>query len=100
MKVYHCSNTVVLKLSIVVIQDNKDGKRSVCKNCARKKVNCYRMFMELRQGEGFQALQKLLLQPVLGVQSLFETSDLTIGVTPKEKWQKAALCENEAEGAQ
>ena len=31
------------------IQDGEDGKRSVCKKCARKIVNCYRMFTEFRE---------------------------------------------------
>jgi len=38
-----------LELRIVVIQDGEDGKRSVCKKCAKKIVNCYRMFMELQE---------------------------------------------------
>ena len=38
-----------LELRIVVIQDGEDGKRSVRKKCARKIVNCYRMFTELRE---------------------------------------------------
>ena len=33
----------------VVIQDSEDGERTVCKKCARKIVNCYRMFAELRE---------------------------------------------------
>ena len=36
-------------LWIVVIQDSEDGKRTVCKKCAGKIVNCYRMFAELRE---------------------------------------------------
>ena len=38
---------LLLKLRIVVIQDSEDGERTVCKKCARKIVNCYRMFAEL-----------------------------------------------------
>ena len=40
---------LLLKLRIVVIQDSQDGERTVCKKCARKIVNCYRMFAELRE---------------------------------------------------
>ena len=40
---------LLLKLRIVVIQDSEDGERTVCKKCARKIVNCYRMFAELRE---------------------------------------------------
>ena len=40
---------LLLELSIVVIQDSEDGKRTVCKKCARKIVNCYRVFAELRE---------------------------------------------------
>ena len=40
---------LLLELRIVVIQDSEDGKRTVCKKCARKIVNCYRMFAELRE---------------------------------------------------
>ena len=46
-----CENPIIvellLELRIVVIQDSEDGKRTVCKQCARKIVNCYRMFAEL-----------------------------------------------------
>ena len=38
---------LLLELRIVVIQDSEDGKRTVCKQCTRKIVNCYRMFAEL-----------------------------------------------------
>ena len=37
---------LLLELRIVVIQDCEDGKRTVCKKCARKIVNCYRMLAE------------------------------------------------------
>ena len=47
-----CVNILVellLELSIVVIQDSEDGKKDVCKKCAWKIVNCYRVFAELRE---------------------------------------------------
>ena len=48
-----------LELRIVVIQDSEDGKRTVCKKCARKIVNCYRMFAELREAlAGCRALDE------------------------------------------
>ena len=40
---------LLLQLRIVLLQDSEDGKRTVCKKCARKIVNCYRMFAELRE---------------------------------------------------
>ena len=40
---------LLFELRTVVIQDSEDGKRTVCKKCARKIVNCYRMFAELRE---------------------------------------------------
>ena len=99
---------LLLKLRIVVIQDSEDGERTVCKKCARKIVNCYRMFAELREalasgrtldkGEKLIASScfkssapghKYLRQPVLVVQFLFEASDLATEVTPK---QAADLC--------
>ena len=72
---------LLLELRIVVIQDSEDGRRTVCKLCARKIVNCYRMFAELREalaggraldeGERFKASSALghkhLRQPVLVV---------------------------------
>ena len=49
-----------LELRSVVIQDSEDGKRTVCKQCARKIVNCYRMFAELRKAlVGGRALVKM-----------------------------------------
>ena len=77
---------------------------------ARKILNCYRMFAELREAlEGGRALDKgerliassapghkHLRQPVLVVQFLFEASDLATEVTPKA----SSTCENEAEGVQ
>ena len=30
---------LLLELRIIVIQDSEDGKKTVCKKCARKKVN-------------------------------------------------------------
>ena len=59
-----CEKPVILvellfELRIVVIQDSKDGKRTACKKCARKIVNCYRMFAELREAlAGGRALDK------------------------------------------
>ena len=87
------------QLIVVVIQDSEDGKRSVCKECARKIVNFYRKFTELREAWRVvrhltrcrEVLHQLLRQPVLGVEFLFEASDLATGVTPKEKWQKQPL---------
>ena len=48
-----CEKPVILvellvELRIVDIQDSEDGKKSVCKKWARKIVNCYIMFTELR----------------------------------------------------
>ena len=40
---------LLFELRNVVIQDSEDGKRTACKKCARKIVNCYRMFAELRE---------------------------------------------------
>ena len=40
---------LLFELRIVVIQDSEDGKGTTCKKCARKIVNCYRMFAELRE---------------------------------------------------
>jgi len=96
-----------LELRIVVIQDGEDGKRSVRKRCARKIVNCYRMFMELWEAlEGGRALDEVKEStpqtpssasprgsiPVRGQRSLTE-------VTPKAKWQKKSTCGNEVQGA-
>ena len=46
-----CEKPIILvellfELRIVVIQDSEDGKRTACKKCAGKIVNCYRMFAE------------------------------------------------------
>ena len=89
----------MLELIIVVIQDSEDGKRSICKEYARKIVNCYRMFTELWEAWRVvthsircrEVLHELLRQPVLGVEFLFKASDLATGVTPKEKRQKQPL---------
>ena len=52
---------LLFELRIVVIQDSEDGKRTVCKQCARKIVNCYRMFAELQEAlAGGRALDKAL----------------------------------------
>ena len=110
-----CEKSIILvellfELRIVFIQDSEDGKRTVCKQCARKIVNCYRLFAELREalaggraldeGERFIASSapghKHLRQPVLVVQFLFEAGDLAAEVTPKA----GSACENEAEGVQ
>ena len=72
------------QLIVVVIQDSEDGKRSVCKECARKIVNCYRKFTELREAwrvvrhstRRREVLHQLLRPPVLGVEFLFEARDL------------------------
>ena len=40
---------LLLELRIVVIQDSEDGRRSMGKKCARKILNWYRMFAELRE---------------------------------------------------
>ena len=51
---------LLLDLRIVVIQDCEDGKRTVCKKCTGKIVNCYRMFVELREAlAGVRALEKV-----------------------------------------
>ena len=93
-----------LELRIVVIQDSEDGKRAVCKKCAMKIVNCYRMFAELREALAYgRALDKAKALPVTNtfhslssvVQFLFEACDLATEVTPKA----SNTCENKAEGA-
>ena len=38
---------LLFELRIVVILDSEDGKRTACKKCVRKIVNCYTMFAEL-----------------------------------------------------
>ena len=59
-----CEKPIILvellfELRIVVIQDTEDGKRTTCKNCARKTVNCYRMFAELSEAlAGTQQMRK------------------------------------------
>ena len=50
----------LLELRFVVLQDSEDGKRTVCKICAREIVNCYRMFAELRKAlAGGRALDEV-----------------------------------------
>ena len=49
-----CEKPIILvellfELRNVVIQDSEDDKRTACKKCDRKIVNCYRMFAELRE---------------------------------------------------
>ena len=90
---------------------SEDGKRTACKKCARKIVNCYRMFAELWEalaggraldkGERFRASgapghKHLRQPPVLVVQFLLEASDFATEVTAKA----SSTCENEAEGVQ
>ena len=72
---------------IVVIKIVKMAKGLLAKKCARKIVNCYRMFAELQEAlAGGTALDKAerliassapghkhLRQPVLAVQFLFES---------------------------
>ena len=59
-----CQKPIILvellfELRIFVIQDSEDGKMTACKKCARKIVNCYRMFAELREAlAGGRALDK------------------------------------------
>ena len=110
-----CQKPVILvellfELRIVVIQDSEDGKRFAksCKKCARKIVNCYRMFVELRvalaDSRALDKGKRLRASSPLGhkhlrhlvVQFLFEASDLATELTPKT----SSTCENEAEGAQ
>ena len=87
----------------------KMAKGLLALKCARKIVNCYRMFAELQEAlAGGRALDKAerltssapghkyLRQPVLVVQLLFETSDLATEVAPKA----SSTCEDEAEGVQ
>ena len=75
----------------------KMAKGLLAKKCARKIVNCYRMFADFQEaladgraldkGERLIASSapghKHLRQPVLVVQFLFEASDLATEVTPK-----------------
>ena len=99
---------LLLELRIVVIQDSKDDKRSVCKKCVRKIVNCYGMFTELREAlAGGRALDEAKESaprtpsranprgsiPVRGQRS-------PVGVNPKAKRQQKSACGNKAEGAQ
>ena len=87
----------------------KMAKGLLAKKCARKIVNCYRMFAELQEalavGRALDKVERLtssapghkyLPQPVLVVQLLFEASDLATEVTPKA----SSTCEHEAEGVQ
>ena len=86
----------------------KMAKGLLAKKCARKIVNCYRMFAELQEAlAGGRALDKgerLIASSAPGhkhlrhlvVQFLFEASDLVTEVTPKA----SSTRENEAEGVQ
>ena len=108
-----CEKPIILvellfELRIVVIQNSEDGKKTACKKCARKIVNSYRMFAELREAlAGGRALDKgerLIASSAPGhkhlrhlvVQFLFEASDLATEVTPKA----SKTCEKKAEGIQ
>ena len=79
-----------LKLRIVFIQGSEDGKRSVCKKCARKIVNCCRMFTELLEtlaggralDEAKESTPRTPSIPVLEAQFLFEASD------PQLEWRQ------------
>ena len=66
----------------------KMAKGLFAKKCARKIVNCYRVFAELREaladGRALAPGHKHLAQPVLVVQFLFKASDFATEVTPKE----------------
>ena len=86
----------------------KMAKGQLAKKCARKIVNCYRMFAELREAlAGGRALDKgerRIASSAPGhkhlrhlvAQFLLEASDLATEVTPKA----SSTCENEAEGVQ
>ena len=61
---------LLFELRIVAIQDSEDFKRTVCKFiCARKKVNCYRMFAEVREA-------------LAGGRALDEAKDLQLQAPP------------------
>ena len=100
----YCLSLELLSFKIV-----KMAKGLRAKKCARKIVNCYRMFAELQDAlAGGRAPHKAkrlnssapghkhLRQSVLVVQLLFEVSDLATEVTPKA----SSTCEHEAEGVQ
>ena len=106
-----CKKPIILvellfELRNVVIQDSEDGKRTACKKCARKIVNCCRMFAELREalvgGRALDKGERLIASSAPGhkylrhlvVQFLLEARDLATEVTPKA----SSTCENEAEG--
>ena len=96
-----CEKPIILaellfELRNVVIQDSEDGKRTACKKCARKIVNCYRMFVELRvalaDSRALDKGKRLRASSPLGhkhlrhlvVQFLFEASDLATEVSPRQ----------------
>ena len=58
-------------------QDSEDGKRTVCKICARKIVNCYRMFAEYTGGigrwQGTQQGERLIASSAPGHKHLQQT---------------------------
>ena len=80
----------------------------LAKKCARKIVNCYRMFAKLREvlvgGRALDKDERLIASSAPGhkhlqhlvVQFLLEASDLATEVTPKA----SSACKNEAEGVQ
>ena len=86
----------------------KMAKGLLAKKCARKIVNCYRMFAELREalagGRALDKAERLIASSAPGhkhlrhlvVQFLLEASDLVTEVTPKA----SSTYENEAEGVQ
>ena len=93
---------LLLELRIVVIHNREDGKRSVCKKCARRIVNCYRIFTELREAslEGGKlrhttrrrrALHELIREPVLGVYLLIEACGPNWSDSKGEAAKKKAL---------
>ena len=95
---------LLLKLKIVVSQGGEDGKNLFArKQCSRKIYNGYRMFTlfipealvagrAIHEAKGFKGSTiSFDRQPVLGVQSLFEASNLATEVTPKAKRLKTAL---------
>ena len=81
----------------------KMAKGLLAKKCARKIVNCYRMFAELREvlvgGRALDKGERLIASSAPGhkplrhlvVQFLLEASDLATEVTPKA----SSTCENE-----
>ena len=73
---------LLLELSIVVIEDSEDGKRTVCKKCARKIGHSTRRKTFIASSAPGH---KHLRQPVLVVQFLFKASDLATKSDSKGK---------------